>query len=167
MAQSLGRNVGKEIEKTSAPGRRWQDSRWLILVEFSLVTPIYVGRPHDVLKVSATPYLFALGWISLRLRKMHWKQIGFALYRAWAETLVPGIACRAAWIVSLFLVSAIFGLSHYHQGLTGILEEGPDGVILGLLDLACRRNLAGPIVAHGVSDTIDIVLLFFGQYPGL
>jgi len=28
------------------------------------------------------------------------------------------------------------------------------------------KNLAVPIVAHGVCDTIDIVLLFLGKYPG-
>jgi membrane protease YdiL (CAAX protease family) len=78
-----------------------------------------------------------------------------------------GRGTRTAWIVSLLVSSAIFGLTHYHQGLTGIVEEGSDGLILGLLYLACRRNLAVPIVAHGVCDTIDIFLLFLGKYPGM
>jgi hypothetical protein len=50
--------------------------------------------------------------------------------------------------------------------LTGVVEEGSGGLILGLLYLGCRKNLAVPIVARGVCDTIDIVLLFFGKYPG-
>ncbi len=33
--------------------------------------------------------------------------------------------------------------------------------------LASRRNLAIPIIADGVCDTIDIALLFLGKYPGL
>jgi len=78
-----------------------------------------------------------------------------------------GPGTRIAWIVSLFLISALFGFSHYQQGLTGIIEEGSDGLILGLMYLACRRNLAIPIVAHGVCDTFDIALLFLGKYPGL
>lgn len=228
------------IEKTNGPGRSWRESRWLILVEFALVAAIYVGRQHHVLKVSATPYLFLLGWISLRVRGVQWREIGFARYRTWATTLALGIVSgvglevfdlfgkqrlltrllgkppdlsgfadvrghlkiallmialiwiiaafgeelvyrgylmnrmadlmrgsRAAWVASLIVVSAVFGLSHYHQGLTGIIEEGSDGLILGLIYLACRRNLAVPIVAHGVCDTIDIVLLFLGKYPGL
>jgi len=69
--------------------------------------------------------------------------------------------------VSLVLVSALFGFSHYQQGLTGIFEEGSDGLILGLLYLVYRRNLFIPIVAHGVCDTIDIALLFLGKYPGM
>lgn len=228
-----------EIEKTNESGRSWRDSRWLILVEFALIAAIYVAREHHILKVSATPELFLLGWISLRVRGMRWRQIGFAPYRTWAATSVLGIGCgvglelfdlygkqrlltrllgkppdlsgfaavrghlkfallmivliwilaafgeelvyrgylmnrmadvgrgtRTAWVVSLLVTSCIFGLTHYHQGLTGIIEEGSDGVILGLMYLACRRNLAVPIVAHGVCDTIDIILLFLGKYPG-
>ena len=68
--------------------------------------------------------------------------------------------------VSLFLISALFGFSHYQQGPTGIIEEGSDGLILGLIYLAWQRNLAIPIVVHGVCDTIDVVLLFLGKYRG-
>ena len=229
-----------EVESTSNRGGAWRDSRWLVLVEFALVAAIYVARQHHILKVSATPYLLLLAWISLRLRRVQWKQIGFTRYRTWATTLLLGIACgvglelfdlfgkqpllirllgkppdlsnfdtvrgnlkialvmiaviwilaafgeelvyrgylmnrvadlgrctSTAWIVSLFLTSALFGLAHYQQGLTGIVEEGSDGLLLGLMYLACRRNLAIPIVIHGVCDTIDIALLFLGKYPGL
>jgi membrane protease YdiL (CAAX protease family) len=41
------------------------------------------------------------------------------------------------------------------------------GLLLGLIYLRTGRNLAVPIIAHGVSDTIDFVLIFFGKYPGL
>ena len=227
-----------EIDSTNRGVRTWRE-RWLVLIEFAVVVGIYVARQHHILKVSATPYLFLLAWISLRLRKVQWKQIGFTRYRTWGTTLLLGVACgvglelfdllvkqplftrllgkppdltnfaavrgnlrlalvmiallwvlaafgeelvyrgylmnriadlsrgtRTAWIVSLFLVSALFGFAHYEQGLTGIIEEGSDGLILGLIYLASRRNLAISIVAHGVCDTIDIVLLFLGKYPG-
>lgn len=229
-----------EIESTNSGGVAWRDNRWLVLVEFAVVIAIYVARQHHILKVSATPYLFLIAWISLHLRKVQWKQIGFTRYRTWATTLLLGVACgvvlelfdlfvkqplltrllgkppdlsnfaavkgnlrfalviiallwvlaafgeelvyrgylmnrvaglghgtRTAWVVSLFLISALFGFAHYQQGLTGIIEEGSDGLILGCMYLACRRNLAIPIVAHGVCDTLDIALLFSGKYPGL
>jgi len=228
-----------EIESDKR-GRSWHGSRWLVFVEFAIAAAIYVGREHHILKVSAIPYLLLLAWISLRVRRVQWKQIGFRRYLTWPTTLLLGIACgvglelfdlfgkqrlltrllgkppdlsdfaavkghfkfallmialvwifaafgeelvyrgylmnrmadlgrgtRTAWIVSLLVTSAIFGLTHYHQGLTGIVEEGSDGLILGLLYLARRRNLAVPIVAHGVCDTIDIFLLFLGKYPGM
>ena len=229
-----------EIESTTKRGWAWRDSRWLVVVEFILVAAVYVARQQHILKVSATPYLFLLAWISLRLRRIPWKQMGFTRYRSWGRTLLLGIGAgvglelfdlfgkqpllthllgkppdlsgfpavrgnlkfalfmiaviwilaafgeelvyrgylmnrvadlgrgtRTAWIVSLFVISVLFGFAHYQQGLTGIIEEGSDGLILGLMYLASRRNLAIPIVAHGVCDTIDIVLLFLGKYPGL
>jgi len=78
-----------------------------------------------------------------------------------------GRGTRTAWIVSLVVISALFGFSHYQQGLAGIIEEGSDGLILGLMYLAYRRNLAIPIVAHRVCDTTDIALFFLCKYPGL
>ncbi len=47
------------------------------------------------------------------------------------------------------------------------MEEGIAGVLLGLIYLGTGRNLAVPIVAHGVQDTIDMVLIFFGKFPGM
>ena len=91
------------------------------------------------------------------------------VYRGYLMNRVAdlGRGTRTAWIVSLLAISALFGFSHYQQGLTGIIEEGSDGLILGLMYLAYHRNLAIPIVAHGVCDTIDIALLFLGKYPGM
>jgi membrane protease YdiL (CAAX protease family) len=33
--------------------------------------------------------------------------------------------------------------------------------------LRTGRNLAVPIVAHGVQDSIDLILIFTGRYPGM
>jgi uncharacterized protein len=74
---------------------------------------------------------------------------------------------RTAWIVSLMAVHIGFGLAHAYQGVTGAIDEGLMGLLLGLIYLRTGRNLAVPIIAHGVSDTIDFVLIFFGKYPGL
>ena len=70
-----------EVESTNKHEWAWRDSRWLVLVEFALVVAVYVAREHHILKVSATPYLFLLAWISLRVRRVQWKQIGFTRYR--------------------------------------------------------------------------------------
>ena len=74
---------------------------------------------------------------------------------------------RAAWVISLIAVHVAFGLAHAYQGITGIIDEGLMGVLLGLMYLATGRNLAVPIVAHGVADTTDFVLMFLGHYPGM
>jgi hypothetical protein len=74
---------------------------------------------------------------------------------------------RAAWLASLLLSSVLFGWGHTEQGVSGWLQEGLSGLLLGVLFLATRRNLVVPIVAHGVSNTLAFVLIYFGRYPGL
>jgi membrane protease YdiL (CAAX protease family) len=74
---------------------------------------------------------------------------------------------RTAWGISLIVVSCVFGAGHIDQGITGQLENMVDGVFLGAIYLACRRSLSVSIVAHGVADTLDVLLLFLGLYPTL
>jgi membrane protease YdiL (CAAX protease family) len=74
---------------------------------------------------------------------------------------------RTAWGVSLIVVSCAFGAGHIDQGITGQLENMVDGLFLGAIYLACRRSLSVAILAHGVADTLDVLLLFFGLYPTL
>lgn len=68
--------------------------------------------------------------------------------------------------VSLILTSALFGLGHFDQGAIGQIENVIDGFLLAGFYLLCERKLAVPIVAHGVQDTIDVLLIFLGKYPG-
>ncbi len=74
---------------------------------------------------------------------------------------------RGAWFFSLVIVNIAFGFAHGYQGLTGVIEEGISGLFLGLMYLRTGRNLSVPIIAHGLGDTIDMVLLFFGKMPGM
>ena len=74
---------------------------------------------------------------------------------------------RSAWIISLFAVHVGFGLAHAYQGITGVIDEGLMGLLLGVIYLRTGRNLSVGIVAHGVADTVDFLLIFLGKYPGL
>ena len=74
---------------------------------------------------------------------------------------------RPAWIVSLIVVHVGFGLAHAYQGVTGVIDEGLAGLLLGVLYLLTGRNLSVPIIAHGIGDSIDFLLIFFGKYPGM
>lgn len=51
--------------------------------------------------------------------------------------------------------------------LPGQIENAIDGLLLGVLYLACGRNPCAPIIAHGITDTVDLMLLFLGKYPGI
>ncbi len=74
---------------------------------------------------------------------------------------------RTAWVASLLLSSVLFGWGHTEQGVSGWVQEGLSGLWLGILFLATKRNLAVPIVAHGVSNSLAFVLIYLGKYPGL
>jgi uncharacterized protein len=222
----------------------WQeqlrDNIWLAFVEFAIVVALFAADIYHHIYVSKTPYLFLLGWASLRIRGLRWKDVGFTRPRNWAKALLIGVAAglaievfelfvsqpllarwigkmpdlsdfsglvgnwkqtlifivllwvlaglgeevvyrgylmnrfaglfrntRAAWIVSLFVISIVFGCSHLDQGATGMIENMWNGLLLGALYLACGRNLAAPIIAHVTTDTIDMVLIYLGRYPGM
>jgi len=74
---------------------------------------------------------------------------------------------RAGWAAALVAMSVVFGLAHYYQGATGMIENAIDGFILGALYLRFGRNLWIPILAHGITDTADVLIIFAGKYPGL
>jgi len=220
--------------------QRARNSLWLVAAEFAVVAGLFVADIYHHILLSKTPYLFLLGWASLRLRGMRWKDVGFARPRSWGKAILWGVLAgvcmeafelfvsqpllarslgkmpdlsdfagltgnlkmllvyllliwtlgvlgeevvyrgylmnrvagvfrntKAAWVVSLVAVSIVFGFGHLDQGLTGQLENVWNGLLLGALYLACGRNLAVPVIAHGVTDTLDLLLMYAGKYPGM
>ncbi len=91
------------------------------------------------------------------------------VYRGYLMSRVADLfgRTRAAWVTSLLAVSLLFGAAHMDQGITGMIENFINGLLLGGLYLRCQRNLAVPIVAHGITDTVDFLLIFLGKYPGM
>jgi hypothetical protein len=221
-------------------GTGWRASKWLALSEFGLVVLIFIADWRHLIPFSKLPFLFLLGWASLRLRGIGWRDVGLKRFRSWGATLAYGTmgglglellqlfvtqpllvkltgkppnledfrsltgnpmlllfwlvlvwvlggfgeemvyrgylmsrvaglghGTRAAWIASLILVSTLFALAHSYQGITGVIEAGIDGLLLGLMYLGAGRNLSVPIVAHGLQDTVDLLLIFLGKYPGM
>lgn len=218
----------------------WLRRNWLPLVELSALITLTIADAFGLVPLSRTPFLFLLGWTSLRFRRLRWRDVGFTRPPQLARTLTVGIVAglalelfainittpwivsitgvlpdlsdfqelvgnvqltlilivvswilaafgeelafrgylmnrfadafsrtRGAWIASLIVVSIYFGIGHSTQGLTGIIQESLSGFWLGVLYLTSGRNLTVPIVAHGVSNTLALVLIYLGQYPGV
>jgi hypothetical protein len=80
------------------------------------------------------------------------------VYRGYLMTRLAGLlrGTRAAWVISLVIISIVFGCSHTGQGATGMLENVWDGLLLGTVYLACGRNLTAAIVAHGVTGYVRL-----------
>jgi membrane protease YdiL (CAAX protease family) len=103
---------------------------------------------------------------------LSWVLAGLGEELVWRGYLMNRVAGffaygRTGWIASLILVNIAFGLAHSYQDVTGIVENVIDGMLLGLLYLACGRNLIVPIVAHGMTDTLDMLIIYSGHYPGM
>lgn len=230
-------NIGLEQEETKPA---WRNSRLVIAGELALVLLIFIADWKGFIPYSKTPFLFVLGWISLRLRGLRWRDVGLKRFRTWKATIGYGILgslftepfewvvtqpilvrltgeqpnledfrvltgnltltlivivlawvqagfgeemvyrgylmnrvadgssrTRSAWIVSLILVSTLFAFAHTYQGITGVIENGVAALILGGMYLICNRNLLVPIIAHSIGDTVSVILIYFGKYPGM
>ncbi|HWZ83667.1 MAG TPA: CPBP family intramembrane glutamic endopeptidase [Terriglobales bacterium] len=110
--------------------------------------------------------------VTLLFIALSWTLAAFGEELFWRGYLMNRVAdlfgrTRGVWVVSLVIVNIVFGLAHGYQGLTGWIEEGLAGIFLGLMYLRTGSNLCVPIIAHGVSDTIDMILLFLGKMPGM
>lgn len=104
----------------------------------------------------------ALNWVLAAFgEEMVWR--GWALPRA-AQFFGAG---TRAWVVALVVVNVAFGFAHLYQGPSGVIQATVGGVLLGVLYLATGRNLVAPVLAHGISNSVDFTVMYLGLYPGV
>jgi uncharacterized protein len=219
----------------------WLRANRTACLEIGLVCALLAADRAHLVPVSNTPFLLALAWISLRMRGLSWRTVGFSRPESWSRALAIGIAAgfalecfsllvtepligwatgtlpdrsdmrpvigsplmlgialalnwtlaafgeEMAWrgyllnrilglgfrgvsgpLLSLLLTSALFGIAHGEsQGVGGMIQEGFAGLMLGSLYFAFGRKLAIPIIAHGASNSLALVLIYCNRYPGL
>jgi hypothetical protein len=70
------------------------------------------------------------------------------VYRGYLMNRVADLFNRTqrAWIISLIAVHVGFGIAHTYQGLTGVIDEGLSGLLLGLI------YLRPYVAAHGLHN---------------
>ena len=229
-----------EAKLGNARTGRFRNSRLLLCLELVIFALIFIADWKGFIPFTKTLFLLALGWISLRLRGMRWKDIGWSVYRTWKHTLAIGTIAgilivafelfvsgplltywtgkpadlaefrplvgsfkllllvlalnwtiaaigeefvyrgyllnrlaefgkgrRMSWMASAIASSVVFAFAHTYQGVTGVVEAGIDGLLLAVLYLRFDRRLSLPVIAHGVSNTVDLVLIYLGKYPGM
>lgn len=72
-----------------------------------------------------------------------------------------------SWWLGMLLVAVLFGIGHWYKGPAGVLDSTVSGLILGSAYLLSGRNLWVTILAHGLSDTIAVGIIFFGLADNL
>jgi len=97
----------------------WRQSRWLVLVEVLLVAlafmaeavhliPTYLSISRHWIPIGKIPFLVLLGWGSLRLRGLGWRDVGFAKKRSWLSILALGAAAAVVMeVIDLYVSSPL------------------------------------------------------------
>lgn len=81
-----------------------RENRFVIAIELLLIITFQILHALRIIPTAAI-FLFILGWISLRLRKMSWKQIGFSRPVNWAHTIGVGIVAAILFqMLSIWLI---------------------------------------------------------------
>lgn len=102
----------------------------------------------------------------LKLMALSWTVAAFGEELAFRIVLMRGIAfslgdSRTAFGIALIAQAVLFGLVHAYQGPTGIIGAGINGLIFGGLTLASRGSIWPAALAHGSSNSIGILGLYF------
>jgi hypothetical protein len=74
-------------------------------VELGLVALIFLADEKHLIPFSKTPFLLALGWISLRVRGLRWRDVGLTRNRSWPLTLALGVGAGLLMEASQLFIS--------------------------------------------------------------
>jgi membrane protease YdiL (CAAX protease family) len=138
-----------------------------VLSEF-VTEPLFTALTHQPVDVSEFRPLVGNVKLLLLYFVVVWTLAAFGeemTYRGYLLNRAADLGGRRpwAWAAGLLFITVLFGFGHSYQGLTGMLDSGLHGLLLGVLYLASGRNLWVCVIAHGVTDTIALVAVFLGH----
>lgn len=138
-----------------------------VLSEF-ITEPVLTAITHQPPDVSEFRPLVGNVKLCLLYLVLVWTLAAFGeemTYRGYVLNRAADLGDRRpwAWAAGLLFIAVLFGFGHSYQGLTGMLDTGIHGLLLGVLYLASGRNLWACVIAHGVTDTIALTLAFLGH----
>ena len=85
-------------------------------------------------------------------------------YRGYLLTRAADLGNRSklAYVAAMLYVAVLFGFGHFYKGPAGIMDSTYSGLVLGAVYLLSGRNLWASILAHGISDTVAVAVVFMG-----
>lgn len=116
------------------------------------VSSLFTGQAHN-------------SKLALRNLAIVWVFAGFGEEIGYRGYLLPraadlGNRTQTAYLAAMLYVALLFGFGHFYKGPAGVADSAYSGLILGGVYLMSGRNLWAPILAHGLSDTFAVVILF-------
>ena len=169
-----------------AAGTRWCDvglrspTRWtrvalwafaayalVIAANFLIVIPLsrrLAWPPTDVAKLGdlAGNLPLLVTWLVVA-----WITAAFGeelLFRGFLQTRLTALlgSRTPATVAAILLQAVLFGLGHLGFGIRGAVTAGVVAVVFGTIYAMNGRNLWPLILAHGVTDSVSLVALYFG-----
>jgi membrane protease YdiL (CAAX protease family) len=169
-----------------AAGKRWSDlgltspKRWsrallwalaayaLVIVANALVviplTRRFSWPPTDVARLGdlAGNLPLLVSWLVLA-----WTTAAFGeelLFRGFLQARLSALfGDRAPGIVAAIILQAVlFGLGHLGFGIRGGITAAVIGIVYGAVYAVNGRNLWPLILAHGITDSVSLIALYFG-----
>jgi hypothetical protein len=119
-------------------------------------------QASSLLKVPAHDWKFAL-----RNLAIVWVFAGFGEelgYRGYLLTRAADLGSRSkiAYLAAMLYVALLFGFGHLYKGPVGIMDSTYSGLVLGGVYLFSGRSLWAAILAHGIADTVVVLVIFMG-----
>jgi uncharacterized protein len=162
----------------SALGLRWPKSwvRILLIAVVAVMAQQLLGqfvvdpltRPFFRYSAAANPMEGIHGYAGLlRWLGIIWTYAAFGEelgYRGYLLNRVAdlGSHSRAALLLGLLWSSALFGCAHWYQGPAGVISAMVSGLVFGAAYLSTGRNLWTSVCAHGLSDSLALLLTYAG-----
>jgi membrane protease YdiL (CAAX protease family) len=107
-----------EVAKEEAAYVASPRDRWIAAVEIVAAILLMVGNLVGILPFSSTPFLLLLTWMSLRLRRVPWRDIGFTRPTHPLRTVVIGTITGV-----VFQFASLYALEPLLARMTGALPD--------------------------------------------
>lgn len=139
----------------------------VIAANFAIVIPLAQRLgwpPTDVAKLGelAGDLRLLAGWLAIA-----WTTAAFGeelLFRGFLQTRLTALFRGGALgdAAAIALQAFLFGIAHMAFGTRGAVTAGVVAVVYGIVYRVNGRNLWPLIIAHGLTDTVSLVALYFG-----
>ena len=147
----------------------WVAAAYALVIAANALVVIPLARrlswpPTDVAKLGELAGNLPLLWSWLVVA---WTTAAFGeelLFRGFLQTRLTALfgGRTLAIIAAILLQAVLFGLGHLGLGIRGAVTAGVIGVVYGTIYVVNGRNLWPLIIAHGITDSISLVALYYG-----